>query len=836
MKFRKRSSLAYGRRLTVLISACALLPVALYAQRAGGNGGQARGQGRQMSMSGHVYGKVLDAKTNKAVSFATVGVIRAKDSSVVTGVLSESNGNFSVDNLRPGEFLLRINFIGYEPMYKSFALTPQSMEKDLGNFKLQPSSQMLKEAVVTADKSTFEMAIDKKVFNVDKNLASKGGTATDALRQVPTVNVDIDGNVSLRNGSPTIFVDGKKSPLTLDQIPADEIENIEIITNPSAKYDADGMSGIINITLKKDRKPGVNGMIMAGVGTHDQYNGGVNLNIYKKPLNFTLNYFANSRPRIMDGHTDRTNFNNTYLSQQSHEYGTGLFQVGRVGLDYFIDNRNTLSLSGGVGGGNHDENGTIYSDYFNAGKEMDSSSIRTTREKNNFNFISGDLDYTHNFAKEKEQLTVQGSYRRFKGPGNGSYVTNYLDPDSKPLRDVNTQQFSSGGSNNIYTFQSDYTDPLNEGKAKLDGGVKATIVKSNNYSNVLDKQSDGSYIKDLLASYNYSFKQRDYAAYVNFSNQLGNFGYQAGLRFEQYDYTGTLIDSNYSFNYNKPGLFPSIFLSQKLGGNQELQLNYSRRVDRPNFWQISPRIDYEDPQNLRKGNPELEPEYTNSFEFSYNNIFGASNFLATVYFRNTNNLITSYVTPISNDTLLSTFVNASSSNTYGAELTLRSPVTDWWTITANANLFQTDIKASNIKTGLSNSGFSWFAKVNSEMRLPASFVLQLTGNYEADRVIPQGKEKGSGSLDVGLKKDFLQSKALTVTLSGSDIFNTDRNRRYTESEGYFTQDSYRKRLSRVFKINLSYRFGKQDFSLFKRKPKQQQGNDQDMMMQGGPDE
>ncbi|GAA4309333.1 outer membrane beta-barrel family protein [Compostibacter hankyongensis] len=819
----------------VVIGLWLLCPFVLKAQQPGGPGGGAQ--------NGHAYGKVFDAKSGKPVGFATVGILRAADSGTVTGVLSKENGSFDVEKLAPGKYLLRINFVGYDPLYKSFSITPQSSDRDLGNLKISQSTHTLEETVVTADKSAFNLAIDKKVFNVEKSLVSKGGTATDALRQVPTVNVDVDGNVTLRNGTPTIFVDGRESPLTLDQIPSDEIQDIEIITNPSAKYDASGMSGIINVILKKDRKPGINGMVMGGLSNQPEYNGGASLNIYKKPFNLSLNYFANYRKRTHKGTTSRQNLSDgSFLDQKSDETGKGPFQVGRIGLDYFMDNRNTFNIQGAIGGGNNTSDGMQYNTYSGSGKVPDSSSIRDTREDRTFHFLSGELNYTHDFVKEKEQLTAQASIRRFKGPGSGTYQTTYFGEEGEQLRDPFLQQYESGGSATLYDFQSDYTNPLRNGKAKLEAGVRARISDSRNYSTMNNYDDNGKeYVKDPLASYDYKFQQRTYAAYLNYADKFGKFGYQAGLRFEQYENEGRMLDSNYSFSYSKPGFFPSLFLTQQLGQNenQQLQLNYSRRIERPDFWQLSPRIDYEDPQNLRQGNPELLPEYTNSFEFSYNNVFGSTNLLATLYFRNTNNLITSYVIPISKDTLLSTYVNANTSNTYGAEITLKTALTNWWDVTANVNVFQTDIDASKIQSNLSNSGFSGFGKLNSETRLPKNFVVQLTGEYEAPRVIPQGKIRGNGSMDIALRKDFLKNRAASLTLSLSDIFNTEQRFTHTVSEGYFIQDATRKRMSRVFKINFSYRFGKQDVGLFKRKAKtksQQGGGDNNMMMdQGGGD-
>lgn len=812
----------------------------------GGNNGNGGGQrGMQMPHIGHLFGRVMDAGSNKPVEFAAVSLLREKDSSVVTGMLTKGNGDFSLDNLPFGQFVVKVNFIGYNTFYKKVTITPQKMEQDLGNFRLDAYTSNLKTAVVTANKPTFSMGIDKKVFNVEKSLASVGGTATDVLRQVPTVNVDIDGNVTLRNGSPTIFVDGKPSVLTLDQIPADEIQSIEIITNPSAKYDAAGMSGIINIILKKDRKPGINGNIMAGAGTGDKYNAGGMLNIYQKPINITLNYFMNSRNAPGNSTTNRDNlFQQTYMNQNGASFDKHLFQAGRLGIDYTLDNRNTLSLSGGIGGGNFNSLTTMNTSYLNNVKAPDSSSLRTTNGANHFRFISADLNYTHNFIKDKEQLTGQVSYRNFNGPGNGIYNTQFFGQNGTPSALPLMQNYNTGGGAGFFIVQADYTDPLNNGKARLETGVKATAGNNSSFNNTYDVDSTGALVFNNRVSYDFNYSSTNYAAYVNFSNTMGKFSYQAGLRYEDYTLSGQNADGTNKFSVSKPGLFPnlfpSLFLTQKLTDNQQLQLNYSRRIERPDWRQMSPRTDYTDPQNLRKGNPALEPEYTNSFEFSYNNNFGNNNLLATLYYRNTNNLITSYVTPLKGDTLLNTFVNANSSNSYGLELTMQNQIAKWWNLTSNINLFQTSIEASNIKSNLTNSGFSWFAKINSDMLLPANFSFQITGNYQGPRVIPQGKIDGQGNLDLAVRKQFLKNKAASLTLSLSDVFNTRKFFTHTESEGFFIQDQLRKRESRILQLTFNYRFGKQNFQLFKKRNNNQNGQDQNIQMSpddsggGGP--
>jgi iron complex outermembrane receptor protein len=807
----------------LLLFFCPILSFAQYPQPSGGGG-------RTSPQIGHLYGKVIDSQSGKGVEFATVSLLRIKDTTVVSGVYTKPNGDFSLDNLPFGQFILRIYFVGYKTFQQNeIVFPPNNVEKDLGNLKIEPTAEALKEVDVTGQRSTFSLALDKKVFNVEKSLASVGGTATDVLRQVPTVNVDVDGNVTLRNGTPIIFVDGKQTPLTLDQIPADDIQSIEVITNPSAKYDAAGQSGIINIILKKNRKPGINGNLMAGLGTSNQYNGGASLSIYKNPINITLNYFANSREQPMWDTTVRNNlYQNNYLYQYEHDLNHRLFQTGRFSMDWYVDNRNTLTVQGGIGGGNFSSASGLGTVYLNSAQVRDSTSTRASSNVSNFMFKTADLGFTHNFAKDKEVYTADANVRSFSGPSNGYYNTIYFDSTGQQNGLPYYQNTSGTGNNTIVTMQTDYTDPVHKGKGKFETGLKATIVNSINLATINNYDyASKIFSEDTTASYNYAYHQQDFAGYLNYSDQLGNFGYQVGLRYEYFNYKGINYQQASTFSYTQPGLYPSVYLTQKIGENSQLQLNYSRRVDRPSFWQISPRINYANPQNLSEGNPQLKPQYTNSLEFNYSLNFGPNNLLATAYFRNTNDLITSYVTPLSGDTLLNTYVNANSANTYGAEITVATQLTSWWDITTNLNLYQTDIQASNIAQNLSNSGLSWFGKLNSNTKLPAHFTLQLTGHYQGPQVIPQGKINGVGSVDLALRKDFLKNNAASITLAATDVFNTEIYSTNTEDPGLFIQQSTRKRQSQLVRLNFSYRFGKTNFALF-RKKKPVQGQQEDL--------
>jgi outer membrane receptor protein involved in Fe transport len=283
----------------------------------------------------------------------------------------------------------------------------------------------------------------------------------------------------------------------------------------------------------------------------------------------------------------------------------------------------------------------------------------------------------------------------------------------------------------------------------------------------------------------------------------------AGLRFEQYNYTGHLLDIDSSFYYHTTGLYPSIFLTEKTGDNSEFHLNYSRRLNRPQWWQISPLTNYTNPQNPQEGNPHIRPENTNLVELGYNTQFGTLGLNSNLYLKNTLSPMTPYNIPLSGDTLLSTFENANYSNTYGAEIIAKIPLTKWWNATVNLNLFETVINADNLSQGLSASGFSGFAKLNTDMKLFKIYTFQLTGNYSAANVVAQGKTLPAGGMDIAIKRDFLKNNAGMLVISLSDVFNTEQSRIQTYSTGVFFQDAITKPETRVLKINFTYNFGRE---------------------------
>ncbi|SCC63470.1 Outer membrane receptor proteins, mostly Fe transport [Chitinophaga costaii] len=795
----------------------------------------------EQQVTGHLQGKLLDAKTGAPVEMASIAILRA-DSTLVTGMYSNAEGGFLFNNIPLGKTLLRINFVGYKTLFKPVVLTKAAAMVDLGDVKLESNVKSLAAVTVIAERPTFTMAIDKRVFNVDKNLASVGGTATDVLKQVPSVNVDIDGNVTVRNGAPTIMVDGRPTTLTLDQIPADAIQSIEVVTNPSAKYDAEGMSGILNIILKKDKKNGTNGQVRGGFSTLGSYNAGLDFSMRRKKINWFVNYNVRDRKGSSRDEIKRTTTGPdslSYLNQNNDGNIKRLFQYARTGVDWFMDDRNTLSLSGSlVKGDFKNKNNQALTEFDSLHTPLRYGS-GINNSQNGFTNYTAELNYKRTFIKEGEELSANVQYNRANSSDHSQYNLFYNNPDGTPSYDPHLPEVRHGdgtGNTTYFTGQVDYVNPFST-RSKLEAGLRSTARVFNNklYTMGLDPVTS-TYGIDTALSNDYHYTENINAAYVSYTGGTrGNFGYQAGLRAEQSSYDGrlnTLKTGTYKLNY-PISLFPSVFLTQKLKDDNEFQLNYSRRIRRPWFLDLVPNLSYGG-QSASRGNPLLKPEFTNAFEFSYLKDFsGKANVLVSLYYRNTTNAITTFyqdttlnINGADQHVLLSYPINANNRNSFGAEFTLRNQITKGWDITTNANLSHTQIDASNQGSNLNNSGITWFGKVNSNTKLPWNLTLQVTGNYNSKEIQPQGERMPNYTADLGLKKDFLKNNAASISLGLNDVFNTNRDLSYTYTE-YQDQERYRKQASRELRLNFSWRFGKMESSDKKEKEKKNKDNHND---------
>jgi len=862
--------------------------------------GARNGSGGQNMNIGHFYGKAVDSKTGKGVEGVTVQlkgnkfdtVTKKMKEAILGTVITPANGDFSFDGLPVfGNFKLIMSSLGYKNLEKSINFgikmpTDRSAgnmqqllgmaDKDLGNIKLEEDATNLGNVTVSASsKPQFEMGIDRKIFNVDKNLMGSGQTATELMRNIPALNVDIDGNVTLRNAAPTLFIDGRPTTITLDQIPSDIIDRVELITNPSAKFDASGgNAGILNIVLKKNKKTGYNGGIRTGIDSRGKVNLGGDINLRQNKINFTGSGSYNQRKSISQGLTDRNNLLTTPSSIYNNQHSTnnGYFAFFRGGIDYFVDNRNTISVTANYNKGQFDNDQTQRVDSTIKGVPTSYNNINTN-STSNFENVGTQLSFKHNFEKNGHNISADYNYNNSKNNNESNIANRNYNLDGTVKGSPLLQRGLGNGNTINHTFQIDYENPFSD-DTKFEAGARGAI---RDFSNILDqyRMNTATNIYELvpLISSRYKYTDQVYAAYTTYSFKVKKWSYQLGLRAESSNYNGTLLNAkgqdSANFKVNYPlSLFPSAFITYKINDKQDYQINYSRRVNRPNFFQLMPFPDYSDPQNINIGNAGLKPEFTNSFEMSWNNAYKkGSNFLATAFFKYSTNLITRYVYRDANalvpgdSAYFSTFINANEAFTYGLELTNKMPVTKWWEMTTSLNIFNSKINA-NVpgQDNLSQEQLSWFGKLNNTFKIAKGVSIQLSADYMAKTVLPPSTGGGGGrgggggggmmfgggpqsgaqgynlpryGVDLAIRKDFTWKNGRTgvLTLSMNDIFRTQLFESYSQSS-FFNQTSQRRRDPQILRLNFSYRFGKFDATLFKRKnTKADQSGGMDMMQQ-----
>ncbi len=867
-------------KTTITFFLVLLVQISSFAQMPGG----ARSGAGNMNM-GHFYGKVVDAN-KKGIDGATVQLKTSKfdaatkkTTDVITGtMLSAANGDFSFENLGlMGNYKLVITAIGYKKYEKAVSfgikMTPgQNMQdmmalvdKDLGNIKLEENPNELASVTVTSTaKPQFEMGIDRKVFNVDKNLTSTGQTAVEVMKSIPNLNVDIDGNVTLRNAAPTLLIDNRPTTLTMDQIPADIIDRVEIITNPSAKYDATGgNAGILNIVLKKNRKNGYNGGLRTGIDMRGKFNGGGDMNIRDSKFNFSLNANVNGRKSISTSTSDRQILGAklpTDVQTINNSTGNGSFDFYRAGVDYFADNRNTFSLYGNIMQGGMGSSGTQTIDSIINSNRKGYSLTNSSK----FNFLNkgAQLSYKHLFEEKGHELSADFNYNQADN-NNWSLINS----------SILNQRSTGNGNNKNYSFNIDYARELSA-NSKFEAGLKYNDRSEYNKRDQFRPNSQGiETLIDALSS-QYQYGEKVYAAYTNFNTKVDKWSFQLGLRAESRSYAGNILNKagkdSLPFTTSYPiSLFPSAFINYKLNDKQDFQINYSKRISPPNFFQLLPFPDYSDPQNISIGNPGLKPQFTHSFEVAYNNAYQkGSNFLATAYYKYSTDLITSYVYRDINrasanldSAYFSSSINANTATVYGLELSNKTAITKWWDMNLSFNLFKSAINATIPGQNVNNDLTSWFSKMNNTFKFPKGYSFQFSGQYQAKTILPPGGSSAGGGFggrgmgggggfggpqstaqgynfpsydfDMAIKKDWTLSGGRTASLSFSvnDVFKTRVNKTYSESQ-YFIQTVSRVRDQQMFRVNFSYRFGKFDVNLLRRKSnKGDDGGGMDQMPQ-----
>lgn len=797
----------------------------------------------QTTGDGKITAKVVDAQSNETIPFASAIAIDRKTKAVVKGVQADANGDLLMAGLPRGVFTFKVSYVGYQTMVRdSVSISDVQNTVNLGTVNMKPAKgTALKEVTITAQKSTMQLGIDKKVFSVDQSLVSEGGSASDLLQNVPSVQSDIDGNVSLRGSTGVkVLIDGKPSMIAggnvaqiLQSIPASSIESVELITNPSAKYDAEGQSGIINIVLKKNKKLGLNGSIALTAGNRDNYNASTSLSFQNSKVNIYGNYSYRYGNRLGGGYSNIQYLNPSFpyaFANQSTDFKS--LDKGhnvKAGLDYYLTQKSILSFTGGFNSRENDRTEFLNIDKLNPARDPLERSRRNNSNEGSGYSYDLSLDFLQKFKKPKEELTFNFSYSNGTNDNYQTYTTDLYYENGTPVNTLPGLQINDGtGDNRSYNIQTDYTLPIGK-SGKIEAGYRSQIRYAGNDMFSTDyNHISGEYDANYSLTNQFNSKDQVHALYVNYQNQFKNFGYQAGLRAEdatldtrlgKYDNAGSLSYVPGKVDYTR--LYPSVFLTQKFKQEQQLQLSYSRRVNRPRGWDTNPFLDVSDPLIWRQGNPNLRPEDVHAYELSYSKYWKNITFISTAYMRQTNDVIQRIRTEAdANGITIVTPQNLTSELSSGLELIGRFDVVKAWNFTGNVNLYQRKIEGVPAYGIVDNSGFSWNANLTNNFILPYNITLQIKGDYRSKEVMAQGKRNAMYVVDAGAKYDF-KNKRSSLSLNVRDVFNT-RNWSMTAGANNSITDFRRNMQGTMASLTFSYRFGKNDFTFKKNKKSDQQ--------------
>lgn len=798
-----------------------------------------------------IKGKVIDANTGGAIDFANVVLKKTATTTVVSGITTAEDGTFRIENVPLGAYDLEISFVGYELYAQQVIIQSLDEEKRIGIVKLKSNTKALQEVEVMGQASQMRFDIDKKVFNVDANVAAAGASATDVLENIPSVEVDNDGNISLRNNSSVeIWINGKPAGLTednraqiLEQMPAGSIQAVEIITNPSAKYSPEGTAGIINLVMKKERKSGYFGSVTAGAGYQLKgkfsSNASANFNYNSSKIDAYVNLGFRQRGMKGGGKTDRYSFlpkseqKDTILFQHQENADERMFWglYSRAGLDWHIDKKNTLGVSGMINYHNSRSNQTTNYNTFRY-LPIDTAIYQhvsfVPSQRLGYNVS---LDYKHELDQKGSEITSSVSYGQHQRKQYSHY--NQTVESGRAL--AYKQDQYNGGNNQTAQVKADYIQKFRD-NMKLEAGGQFSW--QNRFSNSMTWDFVNLTDSSVRSDYN-DFKYEEWisALYVTFGAKFGGFSFQGGLRGE---YTVTDVDTrddesqeyiNSRKNYFQ--LFPTAYLSYAFPHNHELQLNYTRRINRPRGRQLSAFRNVSDSTNISYGNPNLNPEFANSLELNYIKSWEKHVLSTSIYYKYTTDVIQRVqFQSLENPRVMeSTFDNVAKSQALGVELVAKNRLWTWLNLTTTVNLFYQqmgEIVYRDVLLKEASDGFSWTTRLMANFIFGKSFTGQITGSYGSPRVIAQGKTNHFYSLDLGLRKSFL-NKTLNLSLTVRDVLNSHSWHTTTWGDTFY-QDFERYMYGPHFSLNLTYNFGNMKP---KKKPQSNREVNDNMMDEGG---
>ncbi len=773
-------------------------------------------QSQPIKTSGKLKGIIRDQNEGTPLEYATITVY-AKDSTFAGGGVSIKDGTFAIE-LKKGEYYAIVQFISYEKKtINNIRINEKNPVFNAGTISLMPQSSALSEVTVTAEKSQMLVALDHKVFNVGKDLSSTGKSALEILDNIPSISVDVDGNISMRGSQDIqILVDGKPSglynasnPDALKNLPGDMIDHIEVITNPSSKYQAEGMVGIINIVLKKDQQKGVNGSLNLSAGYPQAYSGGLNVNFRRKKINFYFNYGAGYSERPGNGKSfqeffDTTNNNITSISRvDNNRLRTQWSQNFRGGADLYINPKNTLTGEF-VFGLNKENNSTSvgYNDY-SALDSLQSISIRNDEEKSMEREIEFSLNYEKKFEQKDRKLTVNIQFFNHNESNSSDIHEDSIPVEQQALHYIKLKQRdTTDQTQQNLVIQADYVHPFAT-NGKIETGYRSQFRKITNPYVLDNLDTSGRWINQPGYTNHFVYNENIYAGYLQASDKFGIFTVQAGLRVEASDVRTHLLETNTGNNRVYVDYFPSVHLTCQLDPANSVQLSYSRRINRPSIWMLNPFHSYTDARNFRAGNPALKPEYTDAFEGGYLLTMEKINFYSGLYYRLTHGVIDRYTQVLNVDTTLQIPINLSKRESYGAEVNATLDLVKWWTLSGNVNLYRSITSGSYNSEKLSSDNFAWDGRISTRMRFPGDLDFQVMYTYRGRQQTTQGLLKPFYMMNAGISKDLLKHNA-TLTFNVNDVLNSRRFRYVIDQPDLYSENEFRWS-KRSYSLTFTYR-------------------------------
>jgi outer membrane receptor protein involved in Fe transport len=819
------------RNVLIVLSFIALFNVnQLYSQPGPGGGRPGGFDMSKMPAEGVISGKVIDSESGEKMKYTNVIVRSQKDSSIVTGAITDEKGEFSITKVPYGMYFVEIKYVGYKKyIVKDVKVTPKSKIVKLDVIKINQSSTQGQQIDVVADKLYVDYKIDKRVVNVSQDLSSAGMTAVQALENVPSVQVDIDGNVSLRGSSNfTVYINGKPSIIqgsdALQQIPSETIDKIEIITNPSAKYDPDGASGIINVILKKDIRQGLNGLFNASYGTWGKYSGDFLVNYFQNKFNFyvggdyrDMNFAGGNKGKTVYTKEDTTVlphkiYYDTLTNEGSRDHQRKSYSL-KAGLGFEFTDKTSATLEGvfGMGGGGF---------FMNSNQRYDSTLINKTYYSKNSSGGLGTRDYwgtngtfQHKFDDAGHQIDASFQYSdevsenpntSFEGKSNSDYSI----IDSTHKYETRTHE---GELEKELRVKADYVYPIND-LQKIEAGYSLRMDRTSE-TYLFEELNNATNIWDTVDKYtsDMTFSNDIHSIYTTYTGGNNTLGYMVGLRGE-YNYRNTQ-HSDTAYIYDRWDVFPSVHLSYKLNDDNQLSASYTRRVNRPHGWDLDPFITYMDAHNLRKGNAALKPEFTNSYELNYQYSFASASYVSMEgYYRHSTDIITRVQNPLPDGTIMNTFENINDDYSTGLEGMVNWRPAKWVNLSGSATFF--NYRLNTILSGdtIARNTNTWSSRMNVIFNFGPNTRFQISGDYSAPSVSAQGTTTSMYGMNLAIKQDFLKNM-LSVSLNVRDVFAT-YHRGFTTNTSRIYSENNMWREAPVVMLNLTYRLNN-----YKRDPK-----------------